>query len=589
MEPTSPADGAAARGDFERDFSRAVAALREQLQPPSEGGSGQFAVGASSRQGSPTDAATIAEFRSMAAAARDEMLSGLTRPGRGLEAMSQHRQVSPCASIDGEQYLQQGPRASALVELRHEFVAHQVALAELRRDLASEREISYRGRAELEHEVARLKADWLTVSAVVTGLGGSNPSLCSQESVGMLTRRIELLEDLKPQINELRGDFLGLREIATSDQLERTRDSTSACTQVDVDQLAAQVDAEVERRTSDMEVLRRYIDEVQTARRASAASDTSGGDTALAIRVQEVAEGLSLERASREAQVVSLHAQIVEEIQCRITEFVGEANADFRKEAQQCFEVLAAELRAELQGGMASMCVSPGGRDVGHPQLPEDLKESLEELVEKVNKTLRPHASGEAQADTSPTLLLSQDVSPVQFRHLRHQQQQLQQPQQPQQPRPRAASPMQRAVPVRALSRSTTIPQVGAGNPSTVANANAVVQVRTMQRFGSVVIAPRSVPAGIMTPVVPAPAAQLAAVVGSRTAPAMGSVTPVMLPTKNQGDVDSEETNSLCSMPRDNPSNSLQQHAGSMIFQAQASMPVDFPIGVTLVAQTTRM
>lgn len=308
---------------IERDLSKAMAGLRDQFRQPDEQAAGPSSLELVRGQVPRADTAAIAEFRSEAAAARDEMLDGLARLRRELEV--QRRRAGGPATLE--------------------------------------------------------------------------PSMGMREELLALTTRVEALEAMLARAKEHPSILR-----AGSESSDREAESARG--------------------------------------RGMCIADSSGGSASL----QELADALTIERSARHAQASELRARLIEELHEQVALATGRLRAD----VEQRVEVLAVELRAEMyaaftadmHGGAGSSPVATtvpvaavsftapavaslptrafdlsiaqwsnsgaGEKERGHsggpssesgtapgPQtlISEDLKESLEQLVQKVNKTLKecPH------------------------------------------------------------------------------------------------------------------------------------------------------------------------------------------------------
>mmetsp|Transcript_118551 Transcript_118551/g.298147 ORF Transcript_118551/g.298147 Transcript_118551/m.298147 type:complete len:787 (-) Transcript_118551:9-2369(-) len=256
------------------------------------------------------------------------------------------------------------------------------------------------------------------------------------------------------------------------------------------EELAAALQAEVEQRSAEVNNVHRRLDslhgDIQVIADSGSKEQGSAVEADVAGSLQELAEGLALERASRQAQVMELRSRIVEELENRI----GTAVEQVRIEVQQQLRAIVSELRVELQNHHSALSgaitMDAGGGDGGGGLLPmqhpteyaedttpfgfglaettpvvpvpgsvaadamsvgqgsladdrwtlrdeptnpqmlisEDLKDSLEQLVTKVNKTLHNgpgagsiaaggQAKGHASSvDLTPSPLAAQNLPP---------------------------------------------------------------------------------------------------------------------------------------------------------------------------------
>jgi len=505
---------------LEQDLSKAMAGLREQFrQGPAEfGGQGHASSLDTTTQVAPrADAVAMAEFRSEAAAARDEMLDGLARLRRELETQRMQQAggalsaPSPLVGRPGAGAGAGGERElpeAAIAELRRELLGQQAAMAELRRDIAVQQDVLKRSASQLDREVARLSSEVESSK----GRLGEGPSLGRlADDVQHLLRRVESLE-----ASDMRRSFPSPSHDMSPEIVE---------------QLASALQAEVERRSAEDEDLHRRIDGVlglaqETAGELASKAQHIGG-THGAGDIQELAQRIAVERASRESQVIEMRTWISEEVRSHIS---GAASS-LRGEVQECIDSLAMQLRNELAEGslgggagghhggqheevgsydqatydhygqehhqpmMGATQPSDGGMLTTHSSvngsmppgdampdgtfdvdavsregmLSHDLKESLEQLVEKVHRTLRkqPHSEGSGSRDVQP--------SPVQSNQYAGPSRSWQ---------PQVSSPTER-------SRGHTI-----AVPSAVATAPSATPIRVPVRQCSSV----SIPGGCATP-----------------------------------------------------------------------------------------
>lgn len=246
---------------IEQDLSKAMDGLREQFMQQLDSDAlvesdtselAQAAAELESRHGASTptstayserdstrlslnaQAAGIAEFRSAAAVARDEMLEDLAALRHELD-LSRTMPVTSATKADlayaadvADKKQQMLLEVKALVdpanmedkqgveELRRELCAQQVAISNLRRDFAAQQEYSQQRTCTLDREIIRLQTDLVGVQQVRVQMQPST------QSVQEMTQSIQQIDkSLRQAESELRQETAAIRKEMESLRLSK--------------------------------------------------------------------------------------------------------------------------------------------------------------------------------------------------------------------------------------------------------------------------------------------------------------------------------------------------------------------------------
>eukprot|EP00927_Polykrikos_kofoidii_P048065 TRINITY_DN42299_c0_g1_i1.p1 TRINITY_DN42299_c0_g1~~TRINITY_DN42299_c0_g1_i1.p1 ORF type:complete len:665 (+),score=132.04 TRINITY_DN42299_c0_g1_i1:123-2117(+) len=423
----------------------------------------------------------VTEFKNEAVAARDDMLHGLARLRRELEAQrsSQNQTAANAAAVERErQQFQVVASEVAINDLRRDFLAHQAVVTDLRRDLTSQQESYQRRVNALEVTVSRL-------TSAVEALQDGEASLRN----GMDSMRGDLqdAQDFCGRISEIKNKqgtpapsvpVLRVEELSRAIDQERSfRETEQTHLRNHLDKALAKLQGDLERGMRvELEVLfgelKARIDSVEGELRvanvkaiaSSAAGSTDGANSV--DGVEDVSRRISVVEAEARKNSLAL-GQIGEVLRLtqtlhagsdKVAEHLAQESAS-RKVAEDQFKAMLGQLEnrvMNVESGFGSdsakvaaveaVAMKPSIAPLGTslkleeasseaqrrqvPLITGDLKQSLERLVDKVSKTLsepaverrlaadRPFAATTRQTQVNESVVASGKLNGTVVNHL---------------------------------------------------------------------------------------------------------------------------------------------------------------------------
>lgn len=411
---------------IEQDLSKAMAGLREQFrqqfddqsdlsslsggradqnnEPQAHAGNrsdevdglGELTVASDSRLSDTASelqsAAVMAEFRSEAAAARDEVLGGLARLRRDLEAerarQSQqsahviHRGASDGAafglahSVGVEQernQLQIAASEAVIVELRRDIMMQQASMTQLRRDLVTSQEQYQRALATIEQTMASFQEELLYARAnVPPGQPGANQAEATLSQ--------DILQDLKLLVARCEG-------------LEQFTKNVAAATASKLEQFEGRLASELaEERTAitrSLGVVTEMEKRTQGFVAALEAASSKHSDEMKGVRA--MCEELMHEQASGVVEAEGAEGKLREELRAELVAVRGEIStlADGLAAERLLRMQDVAELRLYGQASGDQTAATAGSSKMAEEQVTTVSKAAFNELLEEVARQVK--------------------------------------------------------------------------------------------------------------------------------------------------------------------------------------------------------